>query len=157
MDRAQVAFGFRKLLRAVLVAGPKQQLRLDGGLLRPDMELVGEVVETAILARVVLIKDLANIVFDGPDDGALRLQCGIARDICRARLFDQGLLGRVELGGLRSARHQARQCQAPEVVHSDPHGTIASSSITAPTTAAVVQISLQKERQSRFREASRDY
>jgi hypothetical protein len=56
-----------------VITGAEQQLRTYRRLPGARMQLIGQMVQTAVLARVVLVEYLAHIQFDLTDDRALRL------------------------------------------------------------------------------------
>ena len=84
----QIALGFGELFGAVAISALEEQLGADGGRLGADVQPVGKPVKPPVLARVVLIEDIADVDVDLADDGSRRLELRIARQAGRPRLRD---------------------------------------------------------------------
>src|SRR6185312_7184491 len=115
-QQAQGALGFSELAGLVLVAAGEQQPGFHGRSLGADVQPVRQQKKTVVFPRVAFVEYVADIDVDIADDGSLRFQLRVARQVRGARHFDARVLLVSEFrrrSRFGQRRGEGRACQQP--------------------------------------------
>jgi hypothetical protein len=97
-------------------------VRTDGGSFGAHMQLIRQMIESAIFARIAFVEYLAHLQLDRSDERSRGLHHCIARHVGRTRLFDLRLFGRGQFRRLCAACDKGREHEKPNAARSDPSG-----------------------------------